>query len=491
MPDSPSNDSFADLFARLPDPGQRASETRIDTPAAPGSRRALRHAAQAEQAAQTAHAGDAAEATSSPSSDAAASAAAVHTGTRRRDSGRAHPESVRGRAVRTTASTDSATLDALFGEEPPPHADDHRHDRDARKSRAAKWVVFGMVLAFVGGLVGVGVWVWNTYEEPLRELFGWSEPRDFEPGEATGEALVTIVSGDTGATISTTLFDAGVTKTDRAFYDYLISSALNPTFQPGVYRLQLRMTSSAALTALEDPANKRENTVLVVEGATVTQAISAIAAGTGVSEEELTAAAADFQQFGVPADAPSIEGYLFPATYTFDPDVTAVQALQRMVDETFSRLARVGVTPQNSLPVLTLAGLVQKESGPSTDDMAKIARVFLNRVDQGMLLQSDATVAYGAGTTGTVWTTPEERADQTNIYNTYVHEGLPPGPISNPGEDAIAAAIAPAAGDWLYFVAVNLQTGETAFSKTYEQHLAAVEQLDQWCSQSANASYCE
>jgi UPF0755 protein len=116
--------------------------------------------------------------------------------------------------------------------------------------------------------------------------------------------------------------------------------------------------------------------------------------------------------------------------------------------------------------------------------------VFLNRIDEGMPFQSDATVAYGAGVTGTVWTTDEQRADESNIYNTYVHLGPPPGPISNPGEDAIAGARNPADGNWLYFVAVDLATGETIFSDTYEEHLRAVDQLQDWCAKSENASYC-
>ena len=137
------------------------------------------------------------------------------------------------------------------------------------------------------------------------------------------------------------------------------------------------------------------------------------------------------------------------------------------------------------------AALVQRESGPDAADMAKIARVFQNRLDRGMLLQSDATVAYGTGNTHTVWTEPEERADASNPYNTYANPGMPIGPIGLPGLDAINSAISPAEGDWLYFVPINLKTGETVFSETAEQHEAAAAQLRAWCRESAeNASYC-
>ncbi|MFT4214170.1 MAG: endolytic transglycosylase MltG [Microbacterium sp.] len=467
MPATPPNDDeIADLFSELPAPRAGEPVTPVashDTAAAdapaPGSRRAAR-AAQAAQAAQV-----------TPSEADAASA---------------RPEPV-------TPQASPAPVDSLFvaHDDEVERATAVRHARDRRKSRIAAWVMFGVILAILGGLVAGGFWVWNTYEDQIREVMGWEEPKDYEEGLAADDVYVTIVEGDTGSTISDTLYEAGVTKTREAFYDYLIAEGLNPTFYPGVFQLQEKMSAAAALAALEDENNRVENSVTIPEGYTYTQALAAVASATGLSEEDLLAAAADYTQFGVPAEAPSIEGYLFPATYTFDPDATVTDVIQRMVDETFARLDELGVAEEDRFEVLTLAGLVQKESGPDYEDMRKIARVFLNRVDVGMLLQSDATVAYGAGITGTVWTTEEERADESNLYNTYVHEGLPIGPISLPGEDAINAALDPAEGDWLYFVAVDLRTGETVFSETYEEHLAAVEQLDQWCQVSGNESYCE
>jgi UPF0755 protein len=109
-----------------------------------------------------------------------------------------------------------------------------------------------------------------------------------------------------------------------------------------------------------------------------------------------------------------------------------------------------------------------------------------------MNLESDATVAYGTGRLDTVWTEPEERADASNPYNTYANPGLPVGPIGLPGELAIQAAISPADGPWLFFVPINLATGETKFSETAEEHQDGVDQLLAWCEESAeNASYCE
>jgi UPF0755 protein len=127
--------------------------------------------------------------------------------------------------------------------------------------------------------------------------------------------------------------------------------------------------------------------------------------------------------------------------------------------------------------VLTLASIIQKEARLQ-QDFYKVSRVFLNRIDQGMRLQSDATVSYGSGGT-TVTTTDAERAAK-NGYNTYARDGLPIGPIGAPGATAIDAALHPATGTWLYFCAINLKTGETVFSTTYAEHAVAVKKWQQW-----------
>jgi UPF0755 protein len=89
-----------------------------------------------------------------------------------------------------------------------------------------------------------------------------------------------------------------------------------------------------------------------------------------------------------------------------------------------------------------------------------------------------------------VWTTPAQRADTSNRYNTYAHKGLPPGPIGNPGDAALKAAANPQ-GDYLFFTVVNLQTGETAFSKTADEQDANVAKLQAWCQEPDNKVYCK
>ncbi|MEO7123486.1 MAG: endolytic transglycosylase MltG, partial [Lacisediminihabitans sp.] len=151
---------------------------------------------------------------------------------------------------------------------------------------------------------------------------------------------------------------------------------------------------------------------------------------------------------------------------------------QVMVDAMFKHLDADGVAPADRHRVLTLAALTQKEGG-SDADFYKVARVWDNRIAQGMNLQSDATVSYGIGGT-TISTTNAERADKSNPYNTYANPGLPIGPISNPGQVAIDATLHPAQGPWLFFVLVNGETGETAFSTTLAEHNVAVKQWQTW-----------
>ncbi|MDR7190005.1 UPF0755 protein [Microbacterium sp. BE35] len=390
-------------------------------------------------------------------------------------------------------SAPSGSLEDLFSGSASTHDIGHAPPPDRKRRRIGGWIALGVVLLILGGIAAGGLYVWNTYEDKIREVMGWEEPKEYEAGLANGETFVTIAQGDTGSPISQSLYDAGVTKTPDAFYDYLIKSGQNPTFQPGVYKLQKQMTSEAALAAIMDPANKQEFTAQIPEGYTLEQTLARISEGTGIPLEELTAAAADSSAYGVPADpdvvaagGQPLEGWLFPATYTFDPTVTAQSAIQTLVNRTIQSLDAAGVPVERRQEILTTASVVQREAS-SGADMQKVARVILNRLDANNQetfgkLQMDSTAQYGYGEMhdGTV-SSSEEALNDPNPWNTYVHTGLPVGPIANPGDVAIDAAMHPADGPWLYFVTVNLLTGETQFSSTYSEHLKYVEQWQQWC----------
>jgi UPF0755 protein len=360
------------------------------------------------------------------------------------------------------------------GGEPP------RHGRERRERRRIWPWILSILLVLLLAVGGAGWWAYSTYPDQVKGLFGYSN--DYT-GSGTGSVQVQILPGQDGGQIANTLAAKRVTKTRAAFYNLLVGMSTEPSLEPGTYALRSHMSAKAALAALLDPKSRVQSIVAIPEGTTAAGVLKITAEATGKDLADLQAIAKDPTSLGVPKSAPNIEGWLFPATYTFQPDVSGREMLQTMVDRAKKALDDAGVPVSQRQKTLTLAGLVQKE-GNGPDD-AKVARVFLNRIAQGMLLQSDATVSYGAGGT-TVVPTKKQYADD-NRYNTWIHKGLPVGPISNPGDAAIKAALHPAKGSWLYFVTVNLATGETVFSNTLAEHDKAAAEFTRWLN--AHPSY--
>ncbi|KAB1644250.1 endolytic transglycosylase MltG [Gulosibacter chungangensis] len=327
-------------------------------------------------------------------------------------------------------------------------------------------------------MVAGGVVLWNQYGDRISDFFSVEET-DYE-GTGNGvEVNFTILPGDTGTTIGQRLADEGVVLTSEAFVKSILAMPEEPVFMPGTYKLQEEMSAAAALVALTDEENRVENAVTIPEGTIMRDVFTLVEGATGITVAELESAAADPQSFGLPEEAQTLEGFLFPATYAFSPDDTAESILTTMVDRTYESLNAHGVPEDQVWDVIRLASLIEKEAR-FEEDFYKVSRVFLNRIDENMPLQSDATVTYGTGAYDRASTTDTERGDASNEYNTYAHSGMVIRPISNPGDLAIDAAMHPADGPWLYFVTVNLETGETVFSETYDQHLAAVDEWLKW-----------
>ncbi len=357
--------------------------------------------------------------------------------------------------------------------------DQDHDDHGRRRGRGA----IGCLVALLV-LVGIGAGTWFfVLQEPVTAFFQRFEPPADYEGSGEGELVFMINEGDGGETIAANLEEEGVVASAEAFIEEVTSRSPHPTFYPGAYRLANEMSAKAALDALLDPANKLENTFVIQEGLWARDAFAAASAATGIPVEELQAAAADPQALGLPPQATSIEGFLFPATYTFPPDVTAQEVVQTLVNRSFEALDAAGVPVEQRWETVVIASLIEREAG-SAEDSYKVSRVIRNRLDANQfptqLLQFDSTVHYGIGDDSSVETSDAERADPGNPYNTYVHPGLPPGPIGNPGDVAIDAALNPADGPWLYFVTVNLETGETVFSATLEEHDAAVQRFLQY-----------
>jgi UPF0755 protein len=320
-------------------------------------------------------------------------------------------------------------------------------------------LVFTILLTGVIGFVNKGA---------IRAGFEQLQGIDF-PGPGSGEVILTVNSGDTGETIAADLYDAGVVKNLRTTYQLIID--LNPTFYPGIFTLKKEMRAIDAIGILSDQNSAALKRTTIREGLRANALFNVLAESTGISKADFEFYFKKPKLFGLDAKLPSIEGYLFPATYNFEPGATAKQILQAMVDRMNQELAKFKVSVDKVHEVLTLASVVQKEARIEAD-FYKAARTFLNRIEVGMPLQSDATVSYGVDG-NTVSTSKADRSNN-NRYNTYLYPGLPIGPISAPGSVAIDAVLNPAEGKWLYFCTINLKTGETIFSETLAQHEAAV-----------------
>jgi UPF0755 protein len=172
----------------------------------------------------------------------------------------------------------------------------------------------------------------------------------------------------------------------------------------------------------------------------------------------------------------NLEGFLFPDTYFIPKSAPAGQNISDIIIgkalDNFTQKITPGMLAQaqarglSLYQIITLASIIEKESGGSQDDKKTIAGVFYNRLNAGMPLQSDATVSFIIGHSPI-------SVDDTLIespYNTYKNKGLPPGPICNPGLNSIMAALYPTASDYFYFLTIP-DTGRAVFAATYDEHL--------------------
>lgn len=298
-------------------------------------------------------------------------------------------------------------------------------------------------------------------------------------GSGQGQVQVVINSGDDGRTIAATLFASGVVASEGAFFlEWNANQEAAMRIQPGYYVLQREMKAQYALEALLDTDRKVETAITIPEGYNLTKTLEQVASVTGYSIGEVEAIAEDTEAIGLPPEANgSLEGWLFPATYRFNPGVKPADVLAEMISTTTRVLEDHDVPRENWLTTLTFASLVEKEAGLDVD-RPLIAGVIQNRLDIGMALELDSTIHYFAPT-GNVFSDAGDR-ESSNPYNTYKFPGLPPGPIANPGELSIEAALAPADVPYLFFVTVDLGTKETRYATTYAEHLRNVDLLRAW-----------
>lgn len=255
---------------------------------------------------------------------------------------------------------------------------------------------------------------------------------------------------------------------------------VNPwIFIGGVYALKASSDLKPGEYAFQKNASLRDVIGVIVEGKVVQHGVTI---PEGLTSEQIVARLSDNEIFtGSVREIPR-EGTLLPETYKFPRGTSREQVIQRMQQAQKRVLAEIWERRSPDLPVrtpeqlVTLASIVEKETG-KPDERSRVAAVFVNRLKQKIKLQSDPTIIYGlVGGKGTLGR-PIKRSEitQPSPYNTYVIEGLPPGPISNPGRASLEATANPARTRDLYFVADG--TGGHAFTETYDLHQKNVAKL--------------
>jgi UPF0755 protein len=295
-------------------------------------------------------------------------------------------------------------------------------------------------------------------------------------GPGTGHVLVQVQPGDSSADIGATLLTRQVVKSVRAFTKAAAKDKRSRSIQPGYYDLRRHMSGAAALARILEPAARVRGRVTLPEGIPLSVVIDRMTKYTELSRADVVAAIENPAVLGLPPYARNRpEGFLFPATYDVEPGTAAVDAL-RMMTEKFAevaagldletRAAALGLTPYQ---VVTIASIIEDETAVDAD-RAKVARVVLNRLARHMPLQLDSTVNYVRSQKKARLTLADIAVESP--YNTYTHTGLPPTPIDSPGEKALAAALDPAAGDWLFFITIDKQ-GNSLFTNDYQEFLRA------------------
>lgn len=374
-----------------------------------------------------------------------------------------------------------------------------KQDRRRRKRRRARGLSLAVLIVVIIGAVFLGSKLWH----------GLSGSTNDYAGDGVSDVVIQVHDGDSTTAIGKTLYDSKVVATIKAFVDAAQGNDAISAIQPGFYKVRTEIPAAKAVARLADPQNRVGKLTIpegrqlddiadVKTGAVTAGIFSLISQASCVDldgarkcvpldELRNAAASAAPAALSVPAwagaevssmgkDHRRLEGLVAPGTWNVDPAGSAQDILAGLVSASANVYAQGGLlttaASMNMSPyqILTVASLVQREAKPQ--DFTKVARVIYNRLAEHRKLEFDSTVNYPLDRQE-VATTDADRAKPTP-WNTYVREGLPATPICSPGADALAAAEHPAAGDWLYFVTIDLH-GTTLFTRDYNQHLANIE----------------
>jgi UPF0755 protein len=347
----------------------------------------------------------------------------------------------------------------------------HRRLRRHRRTFAA---ITALVVVLV---VAASFGAYRLYEDRYH-------PKDYS-GQGVGSVDVVVHPGDGASAIGSTLVSKGVVASARAFVKAADANSAASGISAGTYRMRKHMSAKAAVALMLDPSAKLSKSVVVFDGATTLDVVGPLAKAINVSPADVDAALKDVKDLNLPsgyttsgAEPASVEGFLYPATYTFDPGTSAQDAVEEMIsnfinqDRSSDFAAKAQAVHLSAYQALIIASIAEKEAKVAAD-YPKVARVILNRIAAHMPLQIDATSAYAAKLAH-LDPTKVIYAHIDSPYNTYTHDGLPPTPIANPGATALDAAVAPASGNWLYYVNSDAN-GDLFFTSDEHQFELAVE----------------
>lgn len=293
----------------------------------------------------------------------------------------------------------------------------------------------------------------------------------------TGSVRVTIPTGSTFGTAVDSLARAGVISSPRFFSFYASAKHRDRSLKAGTYVFQRGASWNDVLDALTR-GKGLVHTVTIPEGFALSSIAPLLGRALSVSPESVIVAASDSalrRRLDIPT--PTLEGYLFPDTYTFAEGTTPEEAVRVLVAQ-FEKVwkpewdARLQELAMSRHDIMTLASIVEKEARLG-EERPVISAVYHNRLKRGMLLQADPTVQYALGRH--VDRVLYKDLEVDSRYNTYKHAGLPPGPIASPGAASIQAALYPANVPFLYFVAHP--DGHHEFRQTFAEHTQAREQI--------------
>ena len=334
--------------------------------------------------------------------------------------------------------------------------DGPRRRRRSPIRRLAPWIA---LLVIVVPLAVGGLHIWNIYQAKVH-------PADYTGAGTTPTVTIQVPSGATPDSLAPTLLQDGVIASTRAFTNVAGAAATGVQLEPGYFQLKSHMQASLAWADLTNPKNMLQTVVTIPEGKRASQVIAIVAQKTKIPLKNFQTVLDHPSQLGLPSYANGkVEGYLFPATYAIVPHETALQILQAMVAR-FNQEAtqadlqaaaqRLGISATD---VIIEASMAQAEGG-SVSDYPKIAEVINNRLKIHMALQFDSVLLYGLNKYAINVT--DAQIATPGPYNDFEHTGLPPGPISNPGDAAIQGILRPDTGNWLYFLTVT--GGKSEFS---------------------------